>query len=463
MATAPPEEDCGVIDIGCRVGDAVGGAVGDAIQNMADAVLEATGTALVSLGTLWVNVGTPNLTTSTGGSTPSDAVAFLQSSLWYYMAGAAVLAVIVGGARMAWERRADPGRDLLKSLITLTVVSGAGLTGIALAVTAADGFAASIIDRSTQGSSFGDTVTAMVGLTTTAGGPSAAAGVGGLGAILVIILGLVAIVSSFVQIMFMVVRAGMLVILAGILPLAASFTSTEMGRAWFKKALGWTLAFILYKPAAAIVYATAFRLTGTDVFGDDGSGLINVLVGLVLMVLALFALPALLRFVTPMVSQLASGSGGAALGAGALAALPTGAIAVGSGGRGSGAKGSGSPIPAQSTGGSSANGSTGPTGGSGASSSNGRAAASTGASGAGAGASGAPAGKAGAAAGGSSGGAAAGARAGAAGGPAGMVAGGAAGAAADGAKKVGQAAGGAARQAAQSSTSNEKEGPGGSS
>ena len=61
----------------------------------------------------------------------------------------------------------------------------------------------------------------------------------------------------------MVVRSGMLVILAGILPTTAAFTNTEMGRQWFQKAVGWTIAFILYKPAAAIVYSVAFLLMGS--------------------------------------------------------------------------------------------------------------------------------------------------------------------------------------------------------
>ena len=109
----------------------------------------------------------------------------------------------------------------------------------------------------------------------------------------------------------MVVRGGMLVILAGILPLSASATNTERGRTWFKKCVAWLVAFILYKPAAAIVYATAFRLAGSDVFGS-GDELMSAITGLVLMVLALLALPALMRFVTPMVAAMASGAGEAA-------------------------------------------------------------------------------------------------------------------------------------------------------
>ena len=84
-----------------------------------------------------------------------------------------------------------------------------------------------------------------------------------------------------------------------------------MGKGWFKKNVGWLVAFILYKPAAAIVYAAAFQLAGTNVFQDDGTGFIAVLTGLILMVLALFAMPALMRFVTPLVGAMSAGAGGA--------------------------------------------------------------------------------------------------------------------------------------------------------
>ena len=52
----------------------------------------------------------------------------------------------------------------------------------------------------------------------------------------------------------------MLILLLGVLPIAAAATNTEMGRGWFKQIIAWLLAFILYKPVAAIVYATAIRL-----------------------------------------------------------------------------------------------------------------------------------------------------------------------------------------------------------
>lgn len=539
----------------CHVSEGVEAVVGDAIENMANAVMEAFGKAVASLGTIWVHLGTPNLTGSGGSSSisagssapnsgnittvlsyvtwisfavavlslfalggiiatrmragegiaavgkiglvlgavvlisaasaivsglmpsgpnnASGAVLFLQSSLWWYMGAAAIVSVVIGGARMAWEQRAEPGRETVKSLLTLVVVAGAGTTIVGLLVTAADSFSVWVINSSldcqvnVEGSAcFGENMTALLALTS---GPA-----GGLGAILIIVLGLIAILATIFQIVLMVARGGMLVILTGILPLSASFTNTEMGKAWFKKCLAWLIAFILYKPAAAIVYAAAFQLAGTDVFSDDGSGLLAVLTGLMLMIIALFAMPALMRFVTPMVGAMAGGAAGGAMAVGAMAAVPSGAAAVGrlasgsgggswgsdgaSGPQGpSGGSGSGSSAPqaAQSAGPQQAGGGAG--GGAGAGNGAG---AGTGAATQGTGAAAASAGGGGAAGGAAAGGAAAGggaAAAGAAGGPIGI----AAGAALDAGKKAGQAAAGAAQNLGEQSTG-EGGGPDGS-
>jgi hypothetical protein len=266
------------------------------------------------------------LLSSSAPSGSSSAVGFLQNSLWFYVGGLAVLSVIVGGIRMVWEQRAQPGKDLIQSLLTLVVVSGAGLAILALAVTAADSFSVWVLNNATDcdvsvgGDSqcFGTNVAAMIALSVQSP----------IGLIGVLILGALALLMVFVQVALMVVRGGLLVILAGVLPLAASFTNTQMGKQWFGRIIGWTLAFVLYKPAAALIYAAAFQLVGTDAFQDDGGGLWSILTGMSLMLMALIALPALLRFVAPMTAAVAgAGVSGMAV-AGAVGAMG-GEIATG--------------------------------------------------------------------------------------------------------------------------------------
>nr|WP_230855106.1 hypothetical protein [Arthrobacter terrae] len=429
----------------------------DAMGNMAKAIMEGMSQMVTTLSTFWVSTPTVNLA-SADGTTPSPVVSIVNSELMVWTVALAVLAVIVGGIRMIWEQRGAPLKELLRSLVTLTVVSGLGLGVISILVIAADAFSASIINRSTDGKGFAEAMHIVVLITPT-----------GVGVFILIILGLIGLLASLVQIVLMVIRSGMLVILAGILPTTAAFTNTEMGRQWFQKAVGWTLAFILYKPAAAIVYSVAFLLMGNNTGKDT---LIGSITGFTLMVVALFALPALMRFVTPMVGAVASGGGaGAGMAVGAMA---TGAVSLGRSGSG---KGNAAPTPAsthsdqpgtspkgsdgtpgpQGGGGLPTPGSTGPTGPGGATSTTTTATAgTTGAGTAGtatAGTAGAGAG-AGAAAGTAGAGAASGA--GAAAGPAGLVV--AAGA------QLAARAGQAAQQAAQDSTRHDspQEGPSGS-
>src|SRR4051794_25980785 len=307
------------LDVGKDIiGGAAGGVADSAVGALADAVAEGVGKVVISLGTVWVKIGTPQVATQPGSAEPSPAVAFLQSQLWWFMAAAAVMGVVIGGARMAWGQRAQPGRELLKGLMTLPVVSGCGLAFISLAMAGADEFSRSVIDASLQDGSFAKNLGRMLGFSSAVSG-------GVLGPILVIVLGFIAILVSIVQIMLMIARAAMLVLLCGALPLASAFTSTEAGRMWFRRFTAWLIAFLLYKPTAAVIYAAAFRLAGSNVFADDG--LLNVLVGLALMIIAVVALPALLRFLTPMTAAVAGSGGG---GGGMAAALPSGAIALGS-------------------------------------------------------------------------------------------------------------------------------------
>jgi len=303
--------DCG-LDIVCGV---TNWAADGALENLADGVSEGFGKVVAWLGTFWIQVDTPPLLASSGG--PSDEVEFLTSHLWFWTLCLAILAVMIGGGRMIWEQRGEPARDIVKMLIIFTLVSSGGVLAIQLLITASDALAKWLIDESTDGAGFGSNLTQMITLD-----PA-------LGALLLIIFGVIAIIVSTLQMVAMVFRSGLLVVLAGLFPTAAAFTNTEMGKQWFTRFVGWTIAFILYKPAAALIYAAAFKLTGTNVFAPDGNGGPKLIAGLSLMVVALVALPALMRFITPMVGAAAGGAGaGAAMGALAGSAA-SGAISKG--------------------------------------------------------------------------------------------------------------------------------------
>ncbi len=320
--------ECSWGDLKCGFGNALEDIANDAIGNLAKSIMEGMSQMVTTLSTFWVSMPTVNLT-SEDGAKASPVVSAVNSELMPWTLTLAVLAVILGGIRMVWEQRGAPLKDLLRSLVTLTLVSGLGLGVISILVIAADAFAAAIIKRSTDGKGFADAFQKIAVINT------------GGAVFILIVLGLIGLIASLVQIVLMVVRSGMLVILAGILPTTAAFTNTEMGRQWFQKAVGWTIAFILYKPAAAIVYSVAFLLM-SKTSGKDA--LIGSITGFTLMIVALFALPALMRFVTPMVGAVAAGSGAAA--GAAVGALATGAVSMGRVGSG---RGNAAPTPASSS------------------------------------------------------------------------------------------------------------------
>ncbi|MCM6761264.1 hypothetical protein NB037_02420 [Rathayibacter sp. ZW T2_19] len=411
--TPPAGEACKPWDVVCwsseGIGNVVSQASNDALQQFVNNILEGYGKAIVSLGTLWVNVPSPVTVVDRGGGVngggappvpeafetilgyvtwvtaglavmslivagvmmsarrrygdgeahlgrigvillaviilssasalvtgflplamhlneSSSVVGWVQGQLEWYAGGLAILSILVAAGRMIWTQRAAELRTLARSVLTLIAVAGAGLVVIRLATQAGDEFSVWILNRSTdcdvtngESNCFGTNVFAMISLTATSG----------IGLIGLFLLGILAVLMTYIQVALMIFRGAMLVVLAGIFPIAAAATNTEIGQQWFKKTMAWTLAFILYKPAAAIVYAIAFRMTGTDLFKSDGTGLFQIVTGLALMLIALVALPALMRFLVPAVSSVGGSGGGAGLLLGAAAVSGAGDIATG--------------------------------------------------------------------------------------------------------------------------------------
>ena len=340
LAAAPASAlfGCGLNPF-CLGGKAIGGATssiaGDAITALAKAILGALGSAIGWASTLWVGVGTPALAGQSGEAT--GTVAFLQRNLLEFTTGLAVLSTLIGAARIVYhEHKAAQLRELGRYLATYALVSSAAAAAASILVGGCDQMASWFIGQASANSNFADHLANLLGLATLTGSHAAGAPAGftvGLAgtvttAFVAIALGIVAFLATVIQIMLMLVRGGMLVLLVGTLPLVAAFSNTEMGHQWFRKACGWLVAFALYKPAAAIVYAVAFDLAGQP-------GALSLLDGVMTLVLAILALPALLRFVVPATSALAGGGGAGALAAGAAGGaiamrMPTGAASVAS-------------------------------------------------------------------------------------------------------------------------------------
>ena len=302
--------------------DAVGGAVSDAAGGVFDAavgkIVDGFAKAIQLVVTFWTGVKIPGLSAGSG------PVGELRADTAWLTAFIAVVSVLVCAARMALTRSSRPAGEAFKGLLILVVTSGCGVAAVNALVVFGDSYSGWVLDRSTGGQ-LGERMAKFAVLGSTSG----------LGPGLLLIVALLGIMASIAQLGLMLVRVGVVTIFAGLLPLAAAGTSTQTGMDYFKRMTSWLLAFVVYKPAAATVYASAFLMIG------DGKDPTSVLAGLFMLVLAIVALPALLRLITPMVG--AAVAAGAGAGGGMAAAgmvMASGArMSGGSGSRGAGPTG----------------------------------------------------------------------------------------------------------------------------
>jgi len=147
-----------------------------------------------------------------------------------------------------------------------------------------------------------------------------------LGSGVLLVLAILGLISMLVQLAMLVIRQAVLILVVAAIPLAAAAAGTGPGSQAYKRMLSWSLAFVLWKPVGALVYAIAFTAAGTKTTGQQQDPQL-VLLGTILLLSVTIVLPALMRLVAPAVATLGGGGGaGAALAGGALG------IAMGSAG-----------------------------------------------------------------------------------------------------------------------------------
>lgn len=335
---------------GCEVSDVLVSsapeiAVGVAGQTIEDEIAgsfaQTVGETYQELSTFWVEVPSPALgectdatcttpTAVTGSGTgtnyqPTDTVEFVWDQTGWVIGVVLLLSIVASAVKLMWQQRAEAGRELLESLLRFVVVSSAGLGAVVLLTEFSDALASSIIgaaiDETADG--FGANFLILSGVSVLTGGS--------LGVVAVIAFGLLAILTAAFQVIVLIFRGALLVLVVGFLPLAAAATNTAIGRNAWSKAAGWILAFIVYKPVAALIYGAGFTLLATPMF--DGDGPLRLLTGLAMMVLATLALPALIKLCVPATAALGSAGGNAmgwlAAGGAGAAALATGSGPVG--------------------------------------------------------------------------------------------------------------------------------------
>jgi type IV secretion system protein TrbL len=291
--------DCGVFDLECKSTQLVHNAFDEVVvrvtQGAADLVVAAT--------SWWAQTDSVN---------PLDpAVLAAQGELRYLVLVILTISVVVQAGRLILSRKAEPLITVTTGLLRFVVVSALGLVVLQAGLRAGDQLSRDILDDAANNFA----VLMVDNLRTQEGMKNN---------FVLLLVGLVAAVLSLLQWVLMLVRQAGLLVLAAMLPLAASGSLTRTTRGWLTRLLPWLIAIAVYKPAAAFVYFIGFTYLSTRSSNQPGE-VSTLLAGLVVLLLALVAMPALMKFFSWSGTQV----GGQSIGGSGLVSA-AGAIAMSS-------------------------------------------------------------------------------------------------------------------------------------
>lgn len=232
------------------------------------------------------------------------------------------LGLVVAGARVMYSHRGEPFQEAMTALGKAVAVITLGTATIQVLVWGGD--------------SYGQWILKVSGISATAGYVDAAFAAASPG--LALIFGLLGVLAVGIQWVIMYVRQALMLLLNAFWQVSAAYAVLRRGEQAFEKITAWIIAFIIYSPLAASIYAFAWRLKN----GQDGAG--GVIYGLMLIGLAVIALPAIMRLLVPASGALGSAIGGA-MAMGVAAGVVQAGVAVGAavatGGASAGASGAG--------------------------------------------------------------------------------------------------------------------------
>ncbi len=254
---------------------------------------EAAGNMLVEALTWWVR--TPSVDPN------SDTIRALQGSTMPVVGLILTASILAQAIRMTLSRKKDPAVAVALGLLRYAVVNAVALALLALALKAGDDLASALV-----GQAMTDFTARFKGLLTAQVITNHFSLL--LVSLLFFLLSLAQWVLGFLR------QAGVLV-LAVMLPLAASGSINDSTKGWLSKLIPWLIALVCYKPMAAMIYKVGFTMLGT---GQDFS---TIMTGLMVLVLAVIALPAMLRFFSWAQVSTSGGGAGGVLAAGAVGAV----------------------------------------------------------------------------------------------------------------------------------------------
>ena len=282
------------------------------LDSFVSEVTKSLGEIILNLGTWWVKAPVPSLFVTT-----SPAYR-LQDYLRFLLAAVMIASLIVAGIRVVIDGRGESLRHVAQSLVTVVVISGAGLTLASALISIFDETAVWLLDTVTEESAetFGKRIIPALWESTRIPG----------GTVSVLLIALAGILANVIQMAMIWIRSILLMVIMGLAPIIASTIGTSWGRAWAGKILGFFSGLVLYKLAVSVIYATTILFLTSE---NGLEGFVSFLVGVMLMVFAAVCPFALVGLLMPTGAMIASsmGGGGGAVAAGA-ASIASGAVDV---------------------------------------------------------------------------------------------------------------------------------------
>ena len=319
MANGVGDTVCQMV-VGCEgakaiVGGAAKSAASSGFKQAADTMFAAYDDIMKQFLTSWVGAGFKV-------SLDNKATSWFQDTTLPITIVLLTLGLVVAGARVMYSHRGEPFQEAMTALGKAVAVITLGTATIQVLVWGGD--------------SYGQWILKASGISATAGYVDAAFAAASPG--LALIFGLLGVLAVGIQWVIMYVRQALMLLLNAFWQVSAAYAVLRRGEQAFEKITAWIIAFIIYSPLAASIYAFAWRLKN----GQDGAG--GVIYGLMLIGLAVIALPAIMRLLVPASGALGSAIGGA-MAMGVAAGVVQAGVAVGAavatGGASAGASGAG--------------------------------------------------------------------------------------------------------------------------
>lgn len=328
--------------LGEMAASAAEGGVEAILTWLAGVVLTALFDTVQWLGTWWLSIEAPGMGE---GSAAMRAVEATRALLPLF----GVIGMAFGCVRIAREQSRGSVEGLIASMLRSVAAVAVALVATSMGLDFGTQISPWLVEQ-IGGQDVNEQMAETLGLQAMISGVQSSAAL----AVIVLVLAFIALLGSLVNAFLILFSYGMASVLAGLLAFFAAVSTTDKGKKSFDKVLSWLIAVVLFKPVAAIIWGVGLALAKGYV--GEGSQepmdqMVGLFVGLVMVVGASLALPALARVAAPMVAEGPRGMGagslvaaGGALATGALIGAATagaGTLAGGAGARAAGAGGGG--------------------------------------------------------------------------------------------------------------------------